>query len=25
MNAPAVIRPATFDRRADFPAIAGWT
>ncbi len=25
MNAPAVIRPVTFDRRADFPAIEGWT
>ena len=25
MNAPANIPPLTFDRRADFPAIAGWT
>ena len=25
MNAPANIKPATFDRRADFPAIDGWT
>jgi cysteine desulfurase / selenocysteine lyase len=25
MNAPANIRPVTFDRRADFPAIEGWT
>lgn len=25
MNAPANIKPATFDRRADFPAIEGWT
>jgi cysteine desulfurase/selenocysteine lyase len=25
MNAPANIRPVIFDRRADFPAIEGWT
>ena len=25
MNAPANIKPVTFDRRADFPAITGWT
>ena len=25
MNAPANIKPVTFDRRSDFPAIEGWT
>jgi cysteine desulfurase / selenocysteine lyase len=25
MNAPANIKPVTFDRRGDFPAIEGWT